>query len=343
MAEEDKDSKTEEPTEKQLQKAAEEGNIPSSQEVKSLIMLASATLAVGAFAPPIMSKLKATLIPFLANAHAFSLDFEAFRMLMATLLGHVALILALPLGLFMVMGIAGSVAQTGLKWTPKKLQPNLSKFNPIQGAKRIFSGKQLLEFVKGVVKLAIVGGMIFMIVVPDIPAILRTPRMSVPATLDMLQDMLLELLIAVIAAMVVIAALDLLYQIWHHRQKLKMTKQQVKDEHKSSQGDPHVKARLAKIRNDRARKRMMMAVPTADVVVTNPTHYAVALSYKMDEMAAPRLVAKKGSTVWRRKSAKWPTNTTYRSSRTRRSPAPCTPRSNWIKRCRPNTTRRWRR
>lgn len=174
----------------------------------------------------------------------------------------------------------------------KKVKPSLDKISPLAGFKRLFSARSLLEFVKGLLKLGLVGTVVMAVVWPhrdDIPAMTGLP---VPAALDHLHDTMLALLVAAVAVMTVIAAMDYAYQKYDHLKRLRMTKQEVRDEHKQTDGDPMIKARLRQIRADRARKRMMQAVPTADVVVTNPTHYAVALKYEMEKMNAPVMVAK---------------------------------------------------
>ena len=146
--------------------------------------------------------------------------------------------------------------------------------------------------VKGLVKLAIVGGIAIAIIWPILPSLAIAPLSPVPAGLDLLHKTVLKVLLGVVAALTLMAAADVAYGRYEHIKKLRMTKEEVKDEHRQSEGDPHVKARLRAIRNERARQRMMQAVPHADVVITNPTHYAIALEYETDSMAAPRVVAK---------------------------------------------------
>lgn len=292
MAEDDSAEKTEEPTQKRLDKAHEEGNIPASQEINTLAMLGGVLALVVLMVPGMMRDIAAAMLPFLAEPHAIPMDAEHLGEVTRQIVVATALVLALPLGMFLALGIVSSLIQHGLIWSPKKVALNLEKISVIGGMKRIFSPTSVLQLVKGVVKLIIVGVVLYFIFKPKIPILELLPSMEVIAMMTILKDLTVTLLLAVVISMAVIAGADLLYTRYRHMTKLRMSKSEVKDEAKSSEGDPHVKARIKKIRADRARVRMMQAVPKASVVVTNPTHYAVALAYEMDDMAAPRLVAK---------------------------------------------------
>lgn len=292
MAEENQDSKTEQPTPRRLEKAHEEGQVAVSTEVKTWFMLMAATAIVAFLAGPMMARLKVDLVRFIAAPHTIPVDAGSLRNLFVDLLAQVGTAMMLPLGLLMLVALGASLLQTGWVWTGKKVKPSLDKISPLAGFKRLFSARSLLEFVKGLLKLGLVGTVVMAVVWPhrdDIPAMTGLP---VPAALDHLHDTMLALLVAAVAVMTVIAAMDYAYQKYDHLKRLRMTKQEVRDEHKQTDGDPMIKARLRQIRADRARKRMMQAVPTADVVVTNPTHYAVALKYEMEKMNAPVMVAK---------------------------------------------------
>lgn len=292
MAEDDGGEKSEEPTEKKLGTAREEGNLVTSQEIGHWFMLAGALFLVASMAPGIMIDLKILLVPFLAQPHVMPMDFPHLRETLTDLISRVGVVLFLPAGMFMVLSIAASVLQHGVSWSTKKIEPKLSKFNPIEGAKRIFSVRGVLETVKGIIKLAIVGTAMYALVVPRLAEVEVLPAMNLYASLKELQDLTVVLLTAVVAALTVLAGADYFYQRFKHQSELRMTKTEVKDETKSSEGDPLIKARIRQIRAERARVRMMQAVPTASVVVTNPTHYAVALKYDMESMEAPKLVAK---------------------------------------------------
>ena len=191
-----------------------------------------------------------------------------------------------------MIAIAAPILQHGPIYSPKALEPKAEKFNPVKGFKRIFSARQMMEFVKGILKLSIVTAVGILTVLPALPALDIVPSFSVPDFLAGLYDLVMNMMIAVVAVLAVIAILDMLFQRQQHHKQMRMTKQEVKEEFKQSEGDPMIRQRLRQIRQDRARTRMMQAVPEADVVITNPTHYAVALKYRSEDMEAPRLVAK---------------------------------------------------
>ena len=197
-----------------------------------------------------------------------------------------------PLLFFFIIAMVGPVLQNGFVYSPKALEPKFEKFDPVRGAKRLMSIKQTMEFVKGVVKLAIVGTIGILAVMPALDAIDIVPTLAIPDFLSVLHELVMQMLVAILAVLLVIAVADVVFQRQQHHKQMRMTKQEVKDEFKQSEGDPTARQRLRQIRQDRARARMMQAVPEADVVITNPTHYAVALKYKPDEMTAPMLVAK---------------------------------------------------
>ncbi|SDH56971.1 flagellar biosynthesis protein FlhB [Roseospirillum parvum] len=293
MAEEDKDSKTEEPTERRLGKAREDGDVPMSTEVRNLFALFGVTVALATMAPLVVGWIGRALTRYVEHADSIRVDTPS-NVIDQTFgtLGEVALALALPVSLFVALAILGSVWQVGLLYTPKKMIPKLSTISPISGFKRLFSMNQVVEVGKGLLKVIIVGLLLWLIIWPQMPHPSQILDMALPATMELLRDLLLLLFLTVTLLMVVIAAADLAWQRYSHRKKLKMTKKEVKDEHKDVEGNPQIKAKIRQIRFERHRQRMMAAVPRADVVITNPTHYAVALRYDMETMGAPVLTAK---------------------------------------------------
>lgn len=289
---EDKDSKTEEPTSKRLGKARNDGDVPQSQELKSFAMLLAGMIVVATMAPWIASELADFLKAFLSRPHTINLSGDGLRNLIVESSLTVAGLLALPMALFILAAFIPAIAVNGFLWTPSKMAPKLSTISPLAGVKRMFSIQSAVEAVKGIIKILVVGVLIAFVVIP----LFRHPDQLVDRdliiTLSELQWLLVLILFIVVLIMAIIAAADLTYQKWQHKEKLKMTKQEVKDEHKESEGDPKVKGRIRALRMERHRQRMMSAVPTASVVITNPTHYAIALKYDMDDMHAPILVAK---------------------------------------------------
>ncbi|KAF0114184.1 MAG: flagellar biosynthetic protein FlhB [Rhodospirillaceae bacterium] len=287
---EDSDDKTEEPTDRRLAKAAEEGNIATSMDTIHGVMLLGVLAVIALMVPGMMRDVTLLLRPFLAMPHAMPV--ETSGAMLSGLLGEIALILLMPLALFMVLGVVGNLIQHAPTWSPKKITPHFNKINPLTGVKRLFSIRSTLEMVKGILKLIVVGTTIVWVVWPDHAILEVLPAMALLVSLEWLHDIIIILLIGVIVAVTFIGAADLFYQKIRHKKDLRMTKSEVKDEYKNVEGDPQVKQRIKNIRRERARARMMQAVPTASVVVTNPTHYAVALLYKMENMEAPRVVAK---------------------------------------------------
>ena len=291
MAEDDA-SKTEEPTGKKLSKGREEGNVAMSMEIKSWMILMGGAFAVAFFAPWMMRAVSYVGATFIFEPHAIPMDSEHLRLVISDVFIRIGIILSPLLGLLMVLAVFASVVQTGFMYSPKKIKPKLSKLSPKQGIKKIISVKSVIEFVKGIFKLSIVTTVAFGLAIPLLADVQLIPAFDLVHTLDRMHDMAIVLIFATVAVMTAIAALDYLYQRHAFIKQMKMTKQEVKDEHKQSEGDPIIKSRIRRLRLERARQRMMAAVPRADVVITNPTHYAVALEYKMEEMPSPKLIAK---------------------------------------------------
>jgi flagellar biosynthetic protein FlhB len=175
---------------------------------------------------------------------------------------------------------------------PDKLTMDFSKLSPMKGFKRIFSGRNLVEFVKSLFKVAAIGLVIFLVLKSRMSEYAGLAALDLMAVMDYLRDQVIAMILIVVIMVFVLAAADWFYQRWAFTQQMKMTKQEIKDEHKQTEGDPMIKGRLRALRMQRARQRMMQSVPKASVVVTNPTHYAVALQYDQDSMEAPILVAK---------------------------------------------------
>ena len=289
---EDKDAKTEDPTSKRMGKAWSDGNIPISQEVKSVSMLLGALIVVGILVPWIMRDLTSYLRIFLERPESMDLDIETFRTFVVSVLAKVAIVLAFPALVLVIAAFAGTLGQVGLVYTPKKIAFNLSNISPIAGFGRLFSVTSLIEAGKGIAKMLIVGLLIGFLVVPTMSHPDRLMGLDIPAILAELHRLVVMILFLVVIVMVTLATADYVYQRWSHKEKLKMTKQEVKDEHKEQEGDPKVKGRIRNLRLERHRQRMMAAIPKASVIITNPTHYAIALQYDMDAMAAPKVVAK---------------------------------------------------
>ena len=288
----DKSQKTEEPTHKRLEEAREKGEIAKSQEVGHWFMTAGITLVAVMFAGGLAGRLGHNLRPFLANPHLIATDPGSLRAMVGDLAGSVGLALA-PVALVLVLAaLASSLIQNRPGFSPDQIKPKFSKISLKSGLGRLFSSKSLVDFAKSLVKLVIVGAVAGALIWPRMAEIELWIGLAPVAILALIRDHALVMLGGVLAVVTVIAAADIAYQKYQHQQSLRMSKQDIKDEQKQAEGDPMVKQRLRSIRMDRARRRMMAAVPEATVVITNPTHFAVALVYEMADMAAPRCVAK---------------------------------------------------
>jgi len=292
MAEEnDQTDKTEDPTQKRLDDALERGDVAKSQEVNTWFVLAAATLALVMCPGSIASGLGTSFRGLLAGAHRVPIDRGGLTELISKLGLDALAALAIPFLLLMLAAIGGNMIQHRLVWSTESLTPKLSKISPMSGLKRLFSKTALVNFLKGVVKIVLLGALMLWLLWPERSRLDALVMTDVAALLPLTETLSVKLLGAVVAVLAIIAVLDYLFQYrtWFERQK--MSVRELKDEFKQSEGDPTVKGKIRQIRQERARKRMMAAVPTATVVITNPTHFAVALRYERG-MNAPVCVAK---------------------------------------------------
>lgn len=293
MAEGQDDSqKTEEPTQKRLDDAREKGQVAVSREVNHWFMILAGALAVAMLGPRAVADIGRLLVPFFEAPHLFPVDIGGFRGWLANLMATIGLALMPVLGLMMAAALAAGMVQTGILFAASSLKPKFERISPLQGLKRLFSLKAVTEFVKGLLKLVVVGFVAFWVLAPETVRIEDLVDSETEWLLSTIETLSIKLFATVLAVMTVIAALDLLYQRVSHHNQLRMSRQELRDELKQSEGDPIVKSRLRQLRLERARRRMMQEVPKADVVITNPTHFAVALRYEQATMAAPKLVAK---------------------------------------------------
>ena len=292
MAEEQDGSKTEDPTPKRLQDAREKGQVASSQEIKSWAILLGGAIALVFMAPGVSRDISDYLRGFVESPHAVSLHPEDMQDALAALVLNIGWIIAPVLLLLVVLAVAAGVLQVGWIWSPTKVKFNPQNISLKKGLGRLFSTQSLMEFVKGLLKLSVVGAVSFGLALPLLRDVEMLSAIGVPGTLDRSHELAIMMTVATVAVMTVVALIDFAYQKYAFTKQMRMTKQEVRDEHKQSEGDPHVKARIRRLRMERAQKRMMAAVPKADVIITNPTHYSIALTYEMESMGAPKLVAK---------------------------------------------------
>ncbi|MCB9964315.1 MAG: flagellar biosynthesis protein FlhB [Rhodospirillales bacterium] len=290
--EQDDTQKTEEPTQKKLDEARKKGQVALSREVNNWIMLLAATLLIVGMAPGIMGDLSAYMREFIAQAHRMPELPGGLESLLGGSVLKVLSILALPFLFLMFAAFIGPFAQVGPLFAPESLSPNIDKISPVKGFGRIFSKRSFMEFVKGIFKLALVGAVGFFLLYPFFGSVEHLVGLPVPLFLHELELLVLRMMAGVLMVLLVVAVIDLVFQRQQHYQKMRMSKQEVKDEYRQAEGDPHVRARLRQLRGEKARQRMMQAVPQADVIITNPTHYAIALKYDPETMDAPLCLAK---------------------------------------------------
>jgi flagellar biosynthetic protein FlhB len=290
---EDPSNKTEEPSGKRLADARAKGEVAKSQEIIHWMMIGASALVVGVFAPGAMNRLAESLVPYFSQAHLVPADASGIGGVLLGSLLEAGGVLLVPFAILIVAGILASVVQTGgFLFTTEQIQPKLSKISPIAGFQRLFSMQSLMEFTKGILKLAIVSIVGIWVMMPEFNTMVELVQEPAAVSLHVIYDLTMQLLMAVLSIMAVVAALDFLLQRRQYMQKMRMSRQELKDEYKQTEGDPVVKARLRQLRMEKSRRRMMAAVPKADVIVTNPTHFAVALKYDQKEMDAPMVVAK---------------------------------------------------
>jgi flagellar biosynthetic protein FlhB len=293
----DESSKTEEPSERKISKAKEEGDVAISQDAKSFIMLLGSLFIVWAFLPVMCRWIGNIGRSFIERAGTTQVDKGNFIVLFEQGIFGFFKVMTVPFAVFMVLGVIASLSQTGFIYAPKKIEPDWNKLNIFAALTKFINKQKIVESIKGIIKIAAVSILAYWVLKPYLIKSELLPTMATYGILDFIHHVVVMLLFTVTIAVFVIAAGDYAWQKYSHLLKLRMTKQEVKEEYKQMEGDPLIKSKIRQIRMDRARQRMMENVPKADVVIVNPTHYAVALEYKINEMPAPKVTAKGVDTV----------------------------------------------
>ncbi len=284
--------RSEEPTQKRLQDAKDKGQVARSRELNTTVIL-----MVGASILLFMGKglgtgLNALMIKGLSIERSWAFDTALIPGLLGNLMLD-ALMLFLPFMLTLVVAaLLTPVLMGGWSFSAKALAPKFDKINPIKGLKRLFSLKGLMELLKAMAKVLLVASGATLLIMNFFGDLTALGSLGVERAMAHAFNMLGWSLLVLSSIMILISAVDVPFQLWQHRKQLKMTKQEVKDEHKNSEGDPEVKGHIRRMQQEMAMRRMMDEVPSADVVITNPTHFAVALRYKEPDMRAPIVVAK---------------------------------------------------
>lgn len=289
----DNSSKTEDPSGRKLDKAHEEGQFAISREVNNFMTMVGMLVIIAWMSPFIVSGLKKNLTHFLSELHQLPTDAESVRLVVTKSLIDVMIYAGMALALLMVLGVLATVLQIGFHLTWALLKFDLNKLNPISGLQRMFKlDHQAVEMGKNLAKLIVVGVVVYFILKPVVMSFEHFIGMDMIDLLSEIHDVAFRMVLAILMVVFLVTAADVVYQRYKFFNKMKMTKQEVKDEFKQTEGDPLVKGKIRSLRVQKARQRMMAAVPKADVVVTNPTHYAVAMNYDPNGPRAPVVVAK---------------------------------------------------
>jgi flagellar biosynthetic protein FlhB len=294
MPDEDQDEsqKTEDPTQKRLDDALKKGQVPNSREVTSVLMLIVFAITLIWLAPSMMKEATFNMVGFIESAHDMRIDSATIKKISVDVLKSVLFIMVAPVAILIIAIYFSSIIQHPIVFSPDSFMPKLERISPLKGLKRLFSMKSFVEFIKGVFKIALVAVVGFIVVYPSMNEIMEVQNKSIMAMLLLLTELTAKMMIGICVFMGVIAVADYLYQQFEHIKSLRMSKRDLKDEYKQTEGSPEIKAKLREIRNKRSQERMMQAVPEADVVITNPTHYSVALKYNEKVNQAPVVVAK---------------------------------------------------
>ncbi|SNB47045.1 flagellar biosynthesis protein FlhB [Geobacter sp. DSM 9736] len=289
---EDKHSKTEQPTARRLDEAKKKGNIPRSAEMTTTITLFTAIVTLYSSGGFMFSTLKNMSRDILSNigtyevtsAGAYSLMLKQFLILLIVL-GPFVLIV-------MLAGIVSSISQGGLIFSTEKLAFDLTKLNPLNGMKKLLNKESAFQVLKSFVKIAIVGYVAYRILQQEVNDVIYLVERDIQGIVEFVSHLSYKIVLHTCGVMLILAVVDLAFVRWRFIENLKMTKQEVKDEHRHAEGDPQVKGKIKQMQFEQARRRMSKIIPTADVVITNPTHYAIALKYDRETMAAPVVIAK---------------------------------------------------
>jgi len=291
--EEDRHERTEKATPRRREKAREKGQVARSKEVGSVAILLTGLVIFHFFGQQAIESLKEITRGLLASSgtvYPTLDDGEIYTLLKRDLMGISSALV--PLLFFPLMGIVANVMQVGLLFTPEPLLPNLMRINPLEGLKRLLSAASVVELIKGVLKLIIVGYIAYIYLRKEMGRLCLLPELELTGIISYLGHLIFSLMLMLSLALIIIAVLDYIFQRWEMERNLRMTKQEVKEEFKETEGQPLIRSRIRSLQRQLARQRMMQEVPKATVVITNPEHIAIALRYEQGKMPAPVVIAK---------------------------------------------------
>jgi flagellar biosynthetic protein FlhB len=286
------EEKTEEPTPKKKKEAVEKGQVAKSQDVNSALILLSGVLLMLFLGGSMLIQMKDTMGMICKNLFYEDFDADTFvGLLMDISFKNLKGVLPI-MGGFMIVGAIASYSQVGIVFSRKALIPDFKKINPLTGVKNLISKKSLVKTAMALVKLSIMGGIAYVSIRNDLEPLMELVSMKTESIFTSASGLIFGITLKIAIILLILALLDFVYQRWQHSKDLMMTKNEVKQESKQTDGDPLVKSRIRAVQREMSRKRMMQAIPEADVIVTNPTHYAVALKYDAATMDAPKVIGK---------------------------------------------------
>ncbi|HEY3117827.1 MAG TPA: flagellar biosynthesis protein FlhB [Chloroflexota bacterium] len=283
--------RSEAPTPRHLDRLRHQGNLPRSQEIPVAVSLLAGAITLRLSGPQIVDSLTNTLRTSLLHPASVSTDLDALRFQLTDLALHAALLLAPLFLVAMVVGVVSNLVQVGALFTPNAIMPQASRMSPIAGIKRLVSIMGLVEFAKSVVKLVVITAVVYQALSTQQETILTLLRTDLMSGMSWTVALAADLMMRVAVAFLFLAAADYVFQRWQFTRRSKMTKEETKEELKSTEGSPEIKRRMRQYARTLALRRMMQSVPSADVVITNPTHLAIALKYELGSRA-PRVLAK---------------------------------------------------
>lgn len=292
---EDQDSsqdKSEEPTARKLEQSRKKGQVPRSKELATMFLVFGGTVLMMALAPPLADRIMAIIIFNFTLDRATIFDTSQMLIHLGASIRDVGLVLILFMGGLMMIAIISYISVGGWNFSGEALAPKFNRMNPLSGIKRMFSAKSLVELIKAIAKIVLVAFFAYLMLSLFLQPILNLAREPVQSAIGEALWMLSLSILGISFALVIIAAIDVPFQLWDHTRQLKMTMQEIKDEMKDTEGKPEVKGRIRQLQREMSQQRMLDDVPKADVVITNPTHYAVALKYEPEKSDAPYLLAK---------------------------------------------------
>lgn len=293
MSEEKDDSqKTEQPTAQKLEKAREKGQTALSKEISHWLFFLVMIIVIGMILPSSLVKTISILATIFEQVGVYSIEENGLISLFSMVSKEIGLSFVGILLLLMAAGVAAAIGQTQFLISFESLKPKFDKISPIQGFKKLFGFKSWIELLKNMLKLILIAGVTIYVIWPEIHFLVSFVYMDTSGFLSQLQSLTLRFLVSIFSTLTLVTALDYGYQKFSFLKDLMMSKQEVKEEMKESEGDPHIKARMRRMRRDHVKQRVSKDVPEATVIITNPTHYSIALKYDQKTMKAPVLVAK---------------------------------------------------